>query len=138
MQTDELRAGLAQSRAALLSALEGLTERDFAASTGGATVLGLLSALAPAEREAVQRAREAAGAARRPSPQRAERSRPLAPQIVHDMAGARYETMLLLDLLEASTDDEKPSAADHVRSLLAGVAERERATAERIAARERE
>ena len=50
---DALRARLDASRAALLAALEGVTERDFAVDLGGGeTVVRALAALAAAERAA--------------------------------------------------------------------------------------
>ena len=59
--------------------------------------------------------------------------RPLPPQVVHDLAGARYETELLLDwLAEASV---APSTA--VGSALAAIEVREAVVAVRIAGRER-
>ena len=51
MSVAGLRQRLEQSRAALLSALEGLTDRDFAAEIEpDVTVVGALAVLAPAER----------------------------------------------------------------------------------------
>ena len=85
-----LRARLEASRSALVATLQGLSERDFTTDVGdGITLLQLLAGLAPAEREAVRRAREAAGAATRPTPDRVERERLLPPALIHDLAGAR-------------------------------------------------
>ncbi|MFA7297638.1 MAG: hypothetical protein WC211_10730 [Dehalococcoidia bacterium] len=132
---DDLRARLDASRATLLEAVRGLTERDFSADLGaGETVVDALAALARAEREAVHTARAAAGAPPRPLPAgKAVAGRPLPPQVVHDLAGARYETELLLDwLAEAAA---APSEA--VRSALDGIEAGETAAAARIAGRER-
>ena len=123
----ELRARLERSRAALLRSLEGLTERDFSSELApGETVIGLLARLAPAEREAVRAARgeaqpSAGGAA-------GGRSRPLPPPVIHDLAGARYETLAFLEAAGAELDPE-------VRALIAGIAEREEEAARRIEAR---
>jgi len=134
-ELDDLRARLDASRAALLEAVRGLTERDFAAPLGeDEMVVDALAALARGEREAVHAARAAAGAPPRPLPAgKAVAGRPLPPQVVHDLAGARYETELLLDwLTEAAA---APSEA--VRSTLDVIEERETAVAARIAGRER-
>ena len=134
-ELDDLRARLDASRAALLDAVRGLTERDFSAEIGaGETVADALAALARGEREAVHAARAASGAPARPLPVgKAVAGRPLPPQVVHDLAGARYETELLLDwLVEAAT---VPSEA--VRSALDGIEARETAVARRIDDRER-
>lgn len=134
-ELDDLRAGLDASRTALLEAVRALTERDFAAPLSeDETVVDALAALARGEREAVHAARAAAGAPPRPLPAgKAVAGRPLPPQVVHDLAGARYETELLLDwLAEAVT---VPSEA--VRSALGGIEARESAVAARIADRER-
>ena len=130
----DLRSGLDASRAALLEAVRGLTERDFAAPLGDGTVVEALAALARSERAAVHAARQAAGAEPRPLPVgMAVSSRPLPPQVVHDLAGARYETELLLDWLAAA-----PQRLDTaVEGLLGGIEAREADTAARIAARER-
>jgi hypothetical protein len=134
-ELDDLRARLETSRMALLEAVHGLTERDFSASLGEEdTVVDALAGLARSEREAVQTAREAAGAPPRPLPAgKAVTGRPLPPQVVHDLAGARYETELLLDWL-AEADE---AAAEAVRSAFDGIAAREIAVARQISGRER-
>jgi hypothetical protein len=137
MSVDDLRQRLERSRAALLQALEGLTDRDFAAELEPElTVVGALASLAPAERQAVRRAREAVGAPPRPLPSAGstQRARALPPQVVHDLAGARYETLLFLDSLR---EEQLAVLADgeRVEALLARVAEREVATAERVQGR---
>jgi hypothetical protein len=134
-ELDDLRARLEASRAALLEAVRGLTERDFAAPLAeDETVVDALAALARGEREAVHAARVAAGAPPRPLPAgKAVAGRPLPPQVVHDLAGARYETELLLDWLAEAT----PAPSEAVRSALDGVEAREIAAAARIAGRER-
>ena len=128
-----LRARLEASRAALVATLQGLSERDFTADAGdGITLLQLLAALAPAEREAVRRARNAAGAAARPTPDRVERERLLPPAMIHDLAGARYETMLLLrEIDDAALDAD--AGGDTVGTLIERVASREEEAVSRIA-----
>lgn len=134
-ELDDLRARLEASRSALLEAVRGLTERDFAAPLAeDETVVDALAALARGEREAVHAARVAAGAPPRPLPAgTAVAGRPLPPQVVHDLAGARYETELLLDWLAEAA----PAPSEAVRSALDGVEAREIAAAARIAGRER-
>ena len=141
MPATDLRERLQSSRRALLDAMQGLTEQDFAtelAGEQGATVAVYLAALAPAEREAVRRAREAVGAAPRPLPATGRRERVLPPQVIHDLAGARHETLLFLDAPGLDTPgldvpDGAALAADaggeSVRALLEAVADREQAAA---------
>src|SRR5438067_12665214 len=104
MTVEELRAELEASHAALLAAAGTLTDRDFAtALADGTTIIAVLAALAPAEREAVRLAREVTGAPARPLPASdVPRTCALPPQVLHDLAGARYETLLFLDVLDAS------------------------------------
>ena len=133
MTTEEVRAALEASREALLSAIRGLTERDFAAELGdGESVLVALLLLARAERDAVRSALGAAGAASRPLPRRVRQSRPVPPQVIHDLAGARYETLFFLDTLDSGNS----AAAKDVGILrvLSEVATREQAVAARISA----
>ena len=133
MTSAALRARLEVSRAALVAALQGLSERDFTADAGhGITLLQLLAALAPAEREAVRRARSATGATARPTPGRVERERLLPPAVIHDLAGARYETMLLLDEIDDAALDTD-AGGDTVRTLIDRVAAREEEAVTRIA-----
>ena len=141
MPATDLRERLQSSRRALLDAMKGLTEQDFAAEIAGAqgaTVADYLAALAPAERDAVRRAREAVGAPPRPLPPRGRRERVLPPQVIHDLAGARHETMLFLDALDAP-DGSSPATEpggdgdDGARALLDAVADREQAAAARLA-----
>ena len=120
-----LRARLEASRSALVATLQGLSERDFTTDVGdGITLLQLLAGLAPAEREAVRRAREAAGAATRPTPDRVERERLLPPALIHDLAGARYETMLLLDEIDDAALNAD-AGGDTIDALIDRVAARE-------------
>jgi len=155
-----LRARLARARAALLEAVTGLTERDFAApleprdptgpEVGSApeTVVGLLAALVASEYAAVRSARSAISTlqSRPAQPALGEPpTRVLPPQVVHGLAGARRETALLLDAIEATADPrgalDSPleRADDHpettVRSLLEAIARREDEAATRIRAR---
>lgn len=133
MTVDELRAALTASREALLEALRTVTEREFAAELApGETLVGLLATLAPAEREAVRSARAASGLPPRAVAQAAAApARPAPPQVIHDLAGARYETELLLAALSAH------DVAPEVEAALTSVAEREHAAATRIEARAR-
>jgi len=125
-----LRERLERSRAALLEALASLTERDFASEIeDGRSVLDLLAELAPAElADAAATAGssgvggEAAGGRRRDAM--------MAPQMVHDLAGARRRTLLALAAIEAAGGgDSDPLAA------LSAVAEREEQAAAAIRAR---
>ena len=133
-----LRDSLASTRAGLLAAMSELTERDFAQEVDGATITHWLAALAPAEREAVRRARRGLGLPERRLPAGREGGRALPPQVVHDLAGARHETMLLLDAatsLEAAVLDTATDSGESVAELLAAVAERDAEVARRIVAR---
>jgi hypothetical protein len=118
---DALRARLAASRSALLHALEGITEREFAAELEpGRSVVRALAELAAAERGDVARARGAAGATRIPE-------KPLPPQVIHDLAGARYRTETLVGA---------PGGVEAVAlaALVEGIAAREEVMAARIEA----
>lgn len=125
-----LRERLERSRAALLEALASLTERDFASEIeDGRSVLDLLAELAPAELADAAAAagttgvRDEAVAGRR-------RDAMMAPQLVHDLAGARRRTLLALAAIEAAGGGEgDPLAA------LRAVAEREEQAAAAIRAR---
>ena len=119
-----LRTRLAQSRAALLRALEGVTEREFAAAFDGErSLVRVLAELAAAERTATRRVEGAAGPPSLPE-------KPLPPQVIHDLAGARYETERLLD--RASGE-----AGATLAAAVAEIVDRESAVAARIAARPR-
>jgi hypothetical protein len=117
-----LRARLEASRAALLEAIARLTEQDFASQIdGGQSVVGLLASLATAERAAVAEARGVA-------PPTGDRSgSALAPQAIHDLAGARFETLRALAAIEAAT-----APGDAAIEAISAVAAREEAAAERI------
>ncbi len=96
-ERQRLRERLDASRAVLLAALEGVTERDFASDIGGETVVQLLARVASEERRAVALA---AG-------ERAEErvvERPLPPQVIHALAGARYRTARYLDAPDATSE----------------------------------
>ncbi len=116
-----LRARLEASRTALLVALEGVTEREFATRLeDGETVVHLLARLAAEERTdalALHGRTEAATVAERPLP----------PQVVHALAGARYQTLRALD---ADGVDAEAAAR-----LVERIEAREREAAERIRAR---
>ncbi|MYA20869.1 MAG: hypothetical protein F4Z25_11625 [Chloroflexi bacterium] len=119
-----LRARLERSRAALLETLSTLTESDFASEIeAGRSVLDLLAELAPAELAAATDAGEEAAA-------RSRRDAMLAPQMVHDLAGARRRTLLALDAIE-----EGGSAESEAPPELRAVAEREEQAAAAIRAR---
>ena len=120
---DALRARLDASRAALLAALEGVTERDFAVDLGGGeTVVRALAALAAAERLAT------ASASGEPVTERTV-EKPLPPQVVHALAGARYRTHRYLE--SAAAD------AGTAETLAASLVTREKRTAARIRERPR-
>ncbi len=113
-----LRARLEASRAALLAALEGVTERDFATNLGdGVTVVRLLARLAAEERADAARLRGEASEVAVPE-------RPLPPQVVHALAGARYQALQALDL--------PGLGADAAEALVAGIETREAEAAERV------
>ena len=118
---DRLLARLDESRAALLAALEGLTEQDFAggldAGGDGETVVRALAALAHAERAANAEVRGEA-------PPPVSTGRPLPPQVVHALAGASYRSRRYLE-----ADDADVSSA---KALVDGIVEREASLAERI------
>lgn len=122
-----LRERLERSRSALLEALASLTERDFASEIeDGRSVLDLLAELAPAE---LADAAAAAGASDEAAAGR-RRDAMMAPQLVHDLAGARRRTLLALAAIEAAGGGE----ADPLAALHA-VAEREEQAADAIRAR---
>ncbi len=135
MTTVELRAAIEVSRAALIRAIQSLSERDFAAELAPSEPIVLvLAALAPAEREAVNRAREAVGAVTRLlSSERGSRTWPVPPQVIHDLSGARHETLSFLDSLDGGTflSGAKQAALDALQDVSA----REMAAAVRIEAR---
>ena len=125
-----LRARLEASRAALVGSIARLTEQDFAAELEpGLSVAGLLASLAAGERDAAAAARDPADATRATRATSSTSSTGgtvLAPQAIHDLAGARFETLRALD---AVASGELPDAAI---AALAPVAEREEAAAERL------
>src|SRR5690606_33286273 len=104
------------SRQVLLDALGGVTERDFGAQVEGQSVVQLLAALAQAERAAVAESRGTAGAAR-------VAEKPMPPQVMHDLAGARYQTRRFVE-----------EAADlaAAEATVAGIETRESEAARRI------
>lgn len=127
-----LAARVAAARETLLAALHGVTEREFSAEVApGETVLAALLHLARTEREAVQAGRAALGAPPRPAPtSEADPARVLPPQAVHDLAGAWYETDLLL---EAAT--QTPDTAARIVPLLEPIIAQAEGLAARIVAR---
>ena len=127
---EALRVRLERSRAALVEMLAKLTERDFASEIeDGRSVLGLLAALAPAERASAAAARP--GGAEPADEARAPRRRDamLPPQVIHDLSGARRQTLLALDAVEAAGAEEGDPLAE-----FRAIAEREEQTAEAIRA----
>ena len=111
-----------------------MTEEAFAAELEDVTVVAYLATLAPAEREAVRLARQAIDAPQRPVPSAGERERVLPPQVIHDLAGARHETLLLLDLLDEDGLNAD-AGGESVRALLEAVSKREAAAAALIVER---
>ena len=124
-----LRERLERSRAALLEALASLTERDFASELEeGRSVLDLLAELAPAELADAAAAAGTVGDGERAAAGR-RRDSMMAPQLVHDLAGARRRTLLALAAIEAAGGGQgDPLAA------LRAVAEREEQAAAAIRA----
>lgn len=124
--TAALRSRLEASRAALLDAIARLTEQDFASDLGeGESVVETLAALAAEERAtAAEVGGEAAVLPGR------ESTASLAPQAVHDLAGARFETLRVLDAIEGADQPD-----DVALAAIAATAGREEAAAERIRAR---
>ena len=115
-----LHARLDAARAALLAALGDVTERDFATDLGGETVVMLLARIAGEERAAVA---AASGVEYAPRPVQ----KPMPPQVVHALAGARHRTRRYLD---------SPEATEVAATALVAAAEhREAEAAARIAAR---
>jgi hypothetical protein len=115
---------LQESRQHLLAALDGVTERDFSTRLAGDapeperdTVVRLLARLAFSERS------EVAEALGRPIDGRAP-EKPLPPQVMHDLAGARYRTYRYLE-----HDDATFAGAS---ALVERIEEREREAARRI------
>lgn len=117
----ELRARLDASRAVLLAALEGVTERDFSSDAGtdvaGETVVQMLARVASEERDAVARARRIAVEER-------HIEKPLPPQVIHALAGARHRTARYLHDAEAELET--------ARGLVAAAEEREAEAARRV------
>lgn len=116
----ELHARLDASRAALLAALGDVTERDFATDLGGETVVQLLARIAGEERTAAARA-----TGTEYTPRAVEK--PMPPQVVHALAGARHRTRRYLDAPEATEET--------ARALVEAAEHREADAAARIAAR---
>jgi hypothetical protein len=110
-----LVARLDRSRSALLEALTERTEADFARALGGPfgddTLGRALAALAQAERADLAQAR-AEVVSQRELPEK-----PLPPQVTHDLAGARHQTLAGLETLDDSAGD----------ALVAAIVERESA-----------
>ena len=127
----ELRARLDRSRAALLELLANLTERDFASEIeDGRSVLDLLAALAPAERASAAAAAPGGAEPARDASARRRRDAMLPPQVVHDLSGARRQTLIAVAAIEAAGGDTGDALAE-----LRAIAEREEQTAETIRAR---
>jgi len=116
----ELHARLDAARATLLAALGNVTERDFATDLGGETVVMLLARVAGEERMAVAAATETEYT---PRPVQ----KPMPPQVVHALAGARHRTRRYLDSPEATEAT--------ARALVEAAEAREATAAVRIAAR---
>lgn len=137
------RADLAGSRAALLDSLSHLTELDFAKrTTDGVAIVDALIRFAAAERTATAAAQPPAAQppAAQPSAEPApaepaadgETGRILPPQAVHQLAGARYATISLLDRLEASDPSGDATLPPAVATAYTALAVQEQALATRI------
>ena len=117
---------LQESRQHLLAALDGVTERDFATKVpvrdgqgeeAADSVVRLLAGLALNERREVAAALGHSIDGRVPE-------KPVPPQVMHDLAGARYRTYRYLEHENATL--ERASA------LVEAIEQRERETARRI------
>jgi hypothetical protein len=117
---EELVARLEGSRAALVAALSERTEQDFAHALGGEygeqTLGQALAALANAERA------DLASARGEPAPRREVPEKPLPPQVTHDLAGARHQTLTHLGEVDAEA----------AAALVEGIVGRERLLVDRI------
>jgi len=111
-----LIARLAASRAAVLEALTERTEQDFARALGGEygdqTLGRALATLALAERTDLATARSEALAARELP------EKPLPPQVTHDLAGARHQTLSHLGTLDGVAAETLVSAIVERESAL--------------------
>lgn len=116
----EFHARLDAARAGLLAALADVTERDFATDLGGETVVQLLARVAGEERTEAARA---AGGDYTPRPV----EKPMPPQVVHALAGARHRTRRYLDAPDA---DEATA-----RAVVEAAERREAEAAARITSR---
>lgn len=109
-------ARLEDSRAALLEALTERTEADFARALGGPfgdeTLGRALAALAQAERADVAVARSEAPL------ERELPERPLPPQVTHDLAGARHQTLTQLGSLDEAAAETLVTAIIERESAL--------------------
>ena len=108
---------LERSRATLLEALTERTEADFARALGGAygeEPLGrVLAALAEAERSDLAIARSEA------RPRREPPEKPLPPQVTHDLAGARHQTLVHLEELDSAAAETLVTAITEREAALA-------------------
>lgn len=137
MDIDALRQQLAEARAQLIAALQGASESDFNAELEpGMAVVSALAGLARGERASVEEARRLGGLAPRPAPAiHGEPARRLTPPpVVHDLAGAHHEALLLVDALAALVSPTD-GGADFAAHALLAIVEEERALAARIALR---
>ncbi|MBX7110287.1 MAG: hypothetical protein K1X87_00380 [Dehalococcoidia bacterium] len=137
MDADDLRQQVSAARARLIASLEGASESDFNADLEpGVTVVGALADLARRQRAALEDARRLAELAPRPSPvAHGDATRRLTPPpVVHDLAGAHHEAILLIDAL-AALDPAQTGVARAAGDTLLAVIGEERALADRIALR---
>lgn len=116
----ELHARLDASRAVLVEALQSVTDREYMSDLGGETIVQLLARIAAEERTA---AAQASGSAY--APRTVEK--PMPPQVVHALAGARYQTRRYVDSAEATEGV--------ARTLVEAAEGREREAVARINAR---
>jgi len=134
---------LRRSRKALLAALDGVTEADFAAELDGRPLVELLAGLAREESAAVAEARgllrptrgEGRAAPTSDGPPPTERAATLPPQAIHALAGARHRAARLLEELASEAWAGATEARREALALLDAAAEREQLTAKRVVGR---
>ncbi len=137
----ETSAHLHRSRKALLGALEGLTESDFAREIDGHPLVELLAKLAREERVGAEAAHRLLSAEAQEDPATSnsinvpptERQATLPPQAIHALAGARHHTTQVLDKLPTRDSNTMAGDRTEVLALLNAAAEREQLVADRIA-----
>lgn len=129
------RTRLEASRGRLLEALRDVTERDFAQALGEQTVVQALAGLAPAERASMAGPARDAGVPAAEGAPRAVPAKPLPPQVMHDLAGARYETLRLIEAAAMAQPPPDGALLEALDAAVEAVARREEAMAARIEGR---